>query len=141
MRDEPLVKVVCAIIERSGGNAGDRILAARRGPKQSQAGLWEFPGGKLKEGESEPTGLMREIKEELGIEVIPKVPLISVIHSYPAYTIKLMPFICHISSGEPAAREHSEIKWVNLSDALNLEWAPADIPVVEEYLEIKRLKT
>jgi len=124
------VKVSCAIIER-----GDKILAARRGAAQSQAGLWEFPGGKLNNGETAASSLIREIKEELGIEIIPKNPLPSVIYSYPAITIELIPFISHIITGEPEPREHSEIMWIEPRDALKLEWAPADIPVVKGYLQ------
>ena len=122
-------KVSCAIIERD-----NKILAARRGAAQSQAGLWEFPGGKLDCGETAAQALIRELKEELGIEIIPKTPLTPVIHTYPSITIELIPFISHILSGEPFQREHSEIMWIEPRSALNLEWAPADIPVVKEYI-------
>jgi len=125
------IKVSCAIIER-----GDKILAARRGAAQSQTGLWEFPGGKLNEGETASSALVRELKEELGIEVVTKTPLTSVIHNYPTITIELIPFISHIISGEPTPREHSEIMWIDPRGALKLGWTPADIPVVEEYLRI-----
>jgi 8-oxo-dGTP diphosphatase len=123
------IKVSCAIIELNG-----KILAARRGAAQSQAGLWEFPGGKLNDGETASQALIREIKEELGIEILTKTPLSSIIHDYPTITIELIPFISHIISGEPSPREHSEIMWIKPRDALKLEWAAADIPVVEEYL-------
>jgi len=124
------IRVSCAIIERGG-----KILAARRGAAQSQAGLWEFPGGKLNKDETAAQSLVREIKEELGIEIIPKTPLSPVIHNYPTITIELIPFISHIISGEPVPQEHSEIMWIEPRDTLKLEWAAADIPVVEEYLQ------
>ncbi|MCL2689088.1 MAG: NUDIX domain-containing protein [Chitinispirillia bacterium] len=125
------VKVSCAIIER-----GELILAARRGAAQSQAGLWEFPGGKLNKDETAEHSLVRELKEELEIEIIPKTPLTPVIYNYPTITIELIPFISYIISGEPepVPKEHSEIMWIDPRDALKLEWAPADIPVVKEYL-------
>jgi len=131
------IKVSCAIIERINcGKNKIKILAARRGAAQSQAGLWEFPGGKLNEGETAARSLVREIKEELGVEIIPKTPLSPVIHSYPTVTIELIPFISHIMQGEPepVPREHSEIMWIEPREALKLEWAAADIPVVNEYL-------
>ena len=131
------VKVSCAIIERMVcGDNKIEILAARRGAAQSQAGLWEFPGGKLNEGETAAHSLIREIKEELGVEIIPKTPLSPVIHNYPTITIELIPFISHIvpEEPEPVPREHSEIMWIEPRDALKLDWAAADIPVVKEYL-------
>ncbi|MFP4680366.1 MAG: (deoxy)nucleoside triphosphate pyrophosphohydrolase [Chitinispirillaceae bacterium] len=125
------IKVSCAILERNG-----KILAARRGPGQSQAGLWEFPGGKLDEGESAQDALTRELQEELGITASITQSLTSVLYEYPAYRIELIPFICRILHGEPFPHEHSEIAWLHPADAGALDWAPADIPVVQEYLSL-----
>ncbi|MDR0306296.1 MAG: (deoxy)nucleoside triphosphate pyrophosphohydrolase [Chitinispirillales bacterium] len=127
---ESLLKVVCAVIE-----CGSKILAARRGPSQSHAGLWEFPGGKLNGGESALQALIREIREELGVEIVPQTALTPVIYEYPSITIELIPFISQIISGEPFPHEHSEIIWIEPRDALNLEWVSADIPVFKEYLQ------
>jgi 8-oxo-dGTP diphosphatase len=125
------VPVVCAIIERGG-----RFLAAKRAPGQSNALLWEFPGGKVKDGEAAENALEREVQEELGVAVILKKRLRSSAHSYPWVSINLVPFICGIASGEPLAHEHAEIRWVDRKEALRLEWAAADIPVLEEYLTL-----
>jgi len=125
---------VCGIIER-----GDLFLAALRGPAQSNAGLWEFPGGKVRSGETSEAALLRELREELAIEVSPTSPLASHIHTYPSITIELIPFICKLIHGEPHPREHAEIKWVTVKEAQALEWAPADVPVLRKYLDIKVL--
>jgi 8-oxo-dGTP diphosphatase len=121
--------VVCAIIERDS-----RFLAALRAPGQSNAGMWEFPGGKVHSGESHEDALFRELIEELSISVatIRKYP--SHIHVYPAITIELIPFVCEILSGEPVPAEHAEIQWVDEKEARALVWAAADVQVLEKYL-------
>jgi 8-oxo-dGTP diphosphatase len=125
--------VVCAIIER-----GAAILSALRGPAQSNAGLWEFPGGKVQAGESTREALMRELMEELGIEVTIVGEMPEVRHSYPWLAIALTPFICTIREGEPRPCEHAALQWVSLPEAGKLPWSAADISVLENYRKIKR---
>lgn len=127
-----VVSVVCGIIER-----GDLFLAALRGPAQSNANLWEFPGGKVCSSETAEAALQRELREELGIEVSVTTPLPSHTFTYPWITIELTPFICTLVHGEPRPREHAEIRWVTLQEAQVLQWAPADVAVVREYLILK----
>jgi 8-oxo-dGTP diphosphatase len=124
----PKPQVTCAIIEQDG-----RILAARRNRKQSNGGLWEFPGGKIHEQESPADALRREIREELGvsIDIINRLPACS--YCYPGFEITLIPFICILLEGPPQALEHEEIRWIAISDADSLQWSPADIPVLDEY--------
>jgi 8-oxo-dGTP diphosphatase len=129
----PPVPVVCAIIERNG-----LILACRRGAGQSNAGLWEFPGGKVKLGEPPRAALVRELREELGIEAFPHTALAAVTHAYPLMTIELIPFICSLENGEPHPHEHAEIRWLDREAAQALSWAPADVPVVKEYFSTGR---
>ncbi len=123
------VRVSCAIIEKD-----HKVLAAQRSSLQSQAGLWEFPGGKIDPGETAQAALVRELKEELGIEVITEKQLSPVIHHYPSISIELIPFTCRIKSGQPFPHEHSQIIWLFPKELTTLIWAPADIPVLEEYL-------
>jgi 8-oxo-dGTP diphosphatase len=123
------VPVACGIIERNG-----MFLAAQRGAGQSNAGLWEFPGGKVRRDETPETALVRELQEELGIEVTITAKLISFPHAYPWITIDLIPFVCKIINGEPHPREHAEIRWLDISNTRHLVWAPADIPALREYL-------
>ena len=127
------VPVVCGVIER-----GAAFLAARRAPGQSNPGLWEFPGGKVHEGETTEAALARELQEELGVRIRITAPLGSHPYTYPWITIELIPFICILDEGEPAPREHAEIKWIEANEAQTLFWAPADVPVLLDYLEFRR---
>jgi 8-oxo-dGTP diphosphatase len=126
------VPVVCGIIERAG-----MFLSARRGFGRSNAGLWEFPGGKVRSNETTEAALIREMHEELGLEISVTARLPPNRHSYPWITIKLIPFICAIVRGEPQLREHMEIRWLTIQEAKALEWAPADVAVLDEYLHLK----
>lgn len=126
------VPVACGIIERNG-----MFLAAQRGAGQSNAGLWEFPGGKVRRDETPETALVRELQEELGIEVMITAKLVSFSHAYPWITIDLIPFVCKIINGEPHPREHAEIRWIDAQKALLLAWTPADIPVMRNYCEFR----
>jgi 8-oxo-dGTP diphosphatase len=124
------VPVVCGIIEHR-----KRFLAALRGYGQSNSGLWEFPGGKIRPGESAEEALIRELREELCIEISFVSRLSPQIHVYPSKTIKLIPFICMLVQGHPQLREHTEIRWLESKEAQSLAWSPADIPVLQEYLD------
>ena len=128
------IPVVCAVIEQ-----GPAILAALRGPDQSNAGLWEFPGGKVRQGETTEAALLRELQEELMLnEVSILTPLTPCRHAYPWITIELIPFLCVLTKGEPCPREHAAIRWVRLDEAATLAWAPADLPVLAEYGRLKQ---
>lgn len=129
MTGKNVIPVVCAIIEQ-----GDTVLAAKRGPDTSNAGLWEFPGGKVDGGELPADALKREIREELGIEIDCGQRLQSVFYSYPWINIELIPFICTIQSGEPVAYEHEALCYMNRAELHTILWAPADLLVIEKYL-------
>ncbi len=137
-----MIDVTCAIIERHG-----MVLVVRRGQGRHLAGLWEFPGGKLHEGESPRECIVREIREELCLEVSPYASLEPSVHSYPEKTIRLLPFLCTISvgsagsagsqgtGGELELREHAEARWLWPEDLQYLELCPADVPVAMSYIE------
>ena len=101
-------------------------------------GLWEFPGGKLEPGETSDAALVREIREELGVEIRTRMPLPSVEYHYPDFSIRLHPWICEIEDGEPEPIEHSEIRWLAAAALPELEWANADLPVLECLLDLAR---
>jgi len=121
--------VVCALIEKEG-----RVLVAQRSSRQSLPLLWEFPGGKVEPGESEAAALIREIREEFGVGISVGEALTPVTHVYPEITISLHPWVCRLDSGLPIAHEHAAFAWCAPGELKQLDWAPADIPVLEEYL-------
>ncbi len=123
-------EVVCALIV----NSKRKILACQRSPERSLAGKWEFPGGKIEPGESAEVALKREILEELEVTISILKPLPVVKHKYPDIEIALSPFLCEIIGSEaPNAIEHSQIRWVNLAEADEIDWAEADIPILKQY--------
>jgi len=98
---------------------------------------WEFPGGKIEEGESKKECLTREVKEELGLNIEVLDPLEMVEYHYPEFSISLYPFLCKIKSGELSVSEHAQVKWVALDNLENYDWAEADIPILTELKEMR----
>lgn len=125
--DVRIIPVVCAIIERDG-----LVLCALRSEHMSLPGKWEFPGGKLEVNELPEEALIREINEELNIEIriVEALPIAE--HAYvPEKIIQLIPFRCVIVSDEnPTPTEHSELRWMKKDELPLLDWAAADIPIV-----------
>jgi len=124
----PIVDVVAAIIERDGN-----ILLARRDGSSDQAGLWEFPGGKVEAGETQPQALIRELQEEMAIDVQVEAWVAS--HDTPqsARVIRLHAWRISAFQGDIKLRCHSEYVWVTPLQAFSYALAPADIPLLEAY--------
>ena len=122
-----MINVSAAIIIKD-----DNILIAQRGKKKSQGLKWEFPGGKLEPNESAEESLVREIKEELNIDIEVGEKLGESIFEYPSGRIKLIAFYCEWKSGDLRLLEHEEVKWVKAKALSAFEFAPADIPFVEK---------
>lgn len=95
---------------------------------------WEFPGGKIDQGETPEECLRRELVEELGICVCVGKRLPVSEHQYPTFAVTLHPFICSIESGRIVLHEHSAATWLPPSDLQTLDWAEADIPAIASYL-------
>ncbi len=95
-------------------------------------GKWEFPGGKVDPGESPQAALARELAEELGIAVEVGDALSTVIWTYERGTIRLHPFLCRMVSGELTAIEHDDLRWCAPMDFGGLDWADADVPILDE---------
>jgi 8-oxo-dGTP diphosphatase len=128
-----MLDVSCAILIRSS-----KIMIVRRSPEMRLGGKWEFPGGKVDAGESPEECIIREIKEELLIDVRILKTLQPVFHSYPRGDIRLLPFVVElISSQDPQLTEHDEIAWVNLDEITTYDLAPADIPILKQLAEIE----
>ncbi|MCX7884867.1 MAG: (deoxy)nucleoside triphosphate pyrophosphohydrolase [Caloramator sp.] len=128
-KEQKIIKVACAIIERDG-----KILAAQRSENMILPLKWEFPGGKVNEGEEAEECIVREIKEELDINIGIKKKLTSYIHDYDNVSIELIPFVCYIISGKMKLKEHKDIIWDYPNNLLNLNWADADIKALNEYI-------
>jgi 8-oxo-dGTP diphosphatase len=123
------VTVVCAVIEQAG-----RVLACRRNPAMSRGGLWEFPGGKVEQGEEEKDALKRELEEELGIQVTVGAEMGRTTHCYEDMEIDLIACRCVVVGGNMKPVEHDRVQWVSAGEAMLLDWAPADVPLVEIWL-------
>lgn len=127
------IHVTCAIIERDG-----LVLAAQRSEVMSLPLKWEFPGGKIRQGESPEECLIREIDEEMGVKVTITCPLKLSTYRYPSVMVTLYPFICYLKKEEPVAFEHAALQWLPLDQLHTLDWAEADIPVLDEYSRLRR---
>ena len=125
-----MISVACAIIEDKNGD----VLVTQRSARMSLPLKWEFPGGKVEPEELHEGTIVREIREELGVNILITGKLMPVTFQYPTFLIRLIPFICHIFKGDIQLVEHYAYRWVNLNDLLSLDWAEADIPVVHQYL-------
>jgi len=108
------------------------VLIAQRPPGKHLALKWEFPGGKLEPGESPEAAIRREIREELGCEILPHRVLPSFLHDYGAVRIRMIPVLADLAPGspEPSPVEHLAIEWVYPAELASRDLAAADLPIV-----------
>ncbi len=128
MGDKPLLLVsAVALIDADG-----RVLLARRPPGKAMAGLWEFPGGKIKPGESPEASLIRELKEELDIDVKAAclAPLAFASHAYEDFHLLMPLYVCRRWQGTLRAREGQSLAWVAPSRLAEYPMPPADLPLI-----------
>jgi len=125
------INVTCAIVYFK-----DKILVTQRSEKMKLPLKWEFPGGKLETNESEIDCIKREISEEINIEIDIVKKLSDSIFDYGTFQIKLIPFIANYVSGDIRLAEHKEYRLLNISQLINLDWAEADKPIIEELLKL-----
>ena len=113
-------------------DADGRVLLARRPEGKSMAGLWEFPGGKVELGETPEAALIRELKEELGIDTWSSclAPLTFASHSYPDFHLLMPVFACRRWQGMAQAREGQELAWVAPARLRDYPMPPADLPLI-----------
>ncbi len=119
------IDVVGAVIVSDG-----RVLCAQRGPHGANAGLWEFPGGKIEPHESARDALEREIAEELRCAVEVGAEITNSSHEYDFGVVALTTFFCRLVEGMPDPAEHARIQWLAPAELDTLAWAPADVPAV-----------
>ncbi len=129
---KPPIPVVAAVIVDDTG----RVLVAQRPAHKHLALKWEFPGGKVESGESPEAALIRELREELGIEteILRALPVFD--HDYGDVSIAMLPFVCRLAPASPAPHphEHAAVRWIAPADLDSLDLAAADWPVVRSYL-------
>jgi 8-oxo-dGTP diphosphatase len=115
-----------------------RILLAQRPEGKSMAGLWEFPGGKVEQGETPEAALVRELHEELGIETWNSclAPLSFASHSYDDFHLLMPLFACRKWSGTPTPREGQVLKWARVNQLRDFPMPPADIPLIPVLREL-----
>jgi 8-oxo-dGTP diphosphatase len=122
-----LIEVSAALIFREA-----KLLIARRHPKAHLGGLWEFPGGKREEDETFEACLIREIREELGVEISVGEIFEEVRHDYPGKSVHLKFFICRLVSGEPQPLDCAAVRWVGRDELRKFEFPAADAQLLEK---------
>ncbi|PPK99338.1 (deoxy)nucleoside triphosphate pyrophosphohydrolase [Parapedobacter indicus] len=127
-----MLRVTCAIIIHN-----EKILICQRSNTMNLPLKWEFPGGKVEPGEDETRTIVREIKEELHLDIEVTKRLQPVEHDYPAFRIRLVPFIAKMIGGELLLEEHADARWIAVNELNRYDWAPADLPIVEQ-LQVER---
>lgn len=126
-----MLHVTCALIEQNGC-----VLCAQRSMEMHLPLKWEFPGGKREAEETLEQCVIREIREELGLDIHIHDALPSSVHEYPdGKKVCLHPFLCGITGGELHLKEHSRVQWLAPPELHSLDWAEADIPIVEFFLK------
>lgn len=121
-----IIKVVAAVIQDSG-----KVFATQRGYGDYKD-WWEFPGGKVEEGETPQQALKREIREELdmSIEVGPFIDCVE--YDYPAFHLSMDCYWCTIAEGSPVLKEHENAKWLSREDLGSVKWLPADLLLLDD---------
>lgn len=123
------VKVVAAVIRD-----GDRIFATQRGYGEFKDG-WEFPGGKIEEGETPEAALKREIEEELDTEIEVNELLDTIEYDYPNFHLSMKCYWCTVLSGDLTLKEAEDAKWLRKETLDSVDWLPADIQIIDNIRE------
>lgn len=132
--DLPIVLVVAVALVDADG----RVLIAQRPEGKSMAGLWEFPGGKVDAGETPEAALVRELAEELGIDIRASclAPIAFASHGYDDFHLLMPLYVCRVWKGAPSPREGQTLKWVRAARLGDYAMPPADIPLVAQLQDL-----
>jgi 8-oxo-dGTP diphosphatase len=128
-----LLVAACALVDADG-----RVLIAQRPQGKAMAGLWEFPGGKIEDGERPEESLIRELKEELGIDVREDclAPLTFASHRYPDFHLLMPLYVCRRWEGTVTAREAPQLAWVKPNRLRDYPMPPADEPLISHLMAL-----
>lgn len=124
------IKVVCGIIYKD-----DKVFICKRKPHKSLGGYWEFPGGKVEEGEEYEDSLIRELKEELDMDVSVDDYFDTSVFHYDTFSIELLAYKCTYLSASYILTDHDEYEWIDPALLLTMKLAPADIPIANKLQE------
>lgn len=124
------IRVVAALLQRDDG----KVLITQRRPQAFMPLKWEFPGGKVENGETDQVALQRELKEELDIEVEVGEHFMGLLHQYPDFTIDFQVYQCRLVSGEPRRIAVHNYRWVSTNELDSFDFPPADQPTVQQLL-------
>jgi 8-oxo-dGTP diphosphatase len=130
------VRVVAAVIKAKNQDGNTILFATQRGYGDFKGG-WEFPGGKIEEGETPKQALKREIMEELDIVIKVGDLIETVEYDYPTFHLSMDCFWCELVSGDLVLKEHEAARWLKLEELTTLEWLPADVTLVEKIMELR----
>jgi 8-oxo-dGTP diphosphatase len=131
---KPILLVsACALVDADG-----RVLLSQRPEGKSLAGLWEFPGGKVEPGETPEETLIRELREEIGVETQTAclAPLTFASHSYETFHLLMPLFVCRRFTGIPVAKEGQTLKWVRPNRIRDYPMPPADVPLIPFLIDL-----
>lgn len=129
------VNVVAAIIIRKDSNGKKYVFATQRGYGEFKDG-WEFPGGKIEEGESPEAALEREIREELATQIKVGERIGTIEYDYPAFHLSMQCFACQVVSGKLELLEHENAAWLTKETLLSVNWLPADVTILDSVAEL-----
>jgi len=130
MNNIDIVVVTAAVIEENG-----KVLIACRKLSGELGGFWEFPGGKIEKGEGPRECLRRELQEEFGVDAEIGEHIVTNVHQYHKFTIKLISYRVLLLSGKFDLRDHDDVAWVTPDDFKKYTFAPADLPTVRAILK------
>ena len=126
-----IVRVVAAVIKTTNEEGEPIIFATQRGYGDFRGG-WEFPGGKIEQGETPKEALRREIKEELDIEINVGDLIETVEYDYPTFHLSMDCFWCEMIKGTPVLKEHEAARWLKKQELRDVNWLPADIALINK---------
>ena len=131
------IRVVAAVIKAMNEKGEEIVFATQRGYGDLKGG-WEFPGGKIEEGETSQAALQREIMEELDTEIAVGELIDTIEYDYPTFHLSMDCFWCEIIKGDLVLKEHEAAKWLTKEKMDSVEWLPADITIVGKIKEALR---